>query len=91
MAALIVAVGAAIVLTADKIHDHKEKKRALKAQEELQRNLAEDVSIFDGTMIHHSMKNPPAYHEDNLPHYHKADQHPASRHNKQSTDPRVKA
>ncbi|KAK2867950.1 hypothetical protein FQN49_003302, partial [Arthroderma sp. PD_2] len=78
MAALIVAVGAAIYVTAEKILDHREKKRALKAKAALQHGLVEDDSIVDGTTTAHGqMDELPAYHKENLPPYHLVDQHPA--------------
>jgi hypothetical protein len=84
MAALIVAVGAAIYFSAEKIHDHKEKKRALKAKEALQHGLVEEVSIIDGATVHDQMEPLPAYHKERLPAYHMEDQHPAFKGKKQT-------
>ncbi|KIX03764.1 uncharacterized protein Z518_07317 [Rhinocladiella mackenziei CBS 650.93] len=67
MVALILAVGAAIYFTAEKVRTHKEKKRASKAQEALQHGLVEPVSIIDDTT---PVGNPPPYHKGNLPPYH---------------------
>ncbi|KAF3491497.1 uncharacterized protein GIQ15_01014 [Arthroderma uncinatum] len=82
MAALIVAVGAALYVTAEKIHDHREKKRALKAKEAL-RHGSEDDSIIDTATANDHMDNLPAYHKGNLPPYHMVDQHPGPTPNNQ--------
>jgi hypothetical protein len=83
MAALVVAVGVGIVLAAEKIHDHKEKKRNLK---NLQHGLVEEISIVEDTATHHNMDDLPAYQAEKPPPYHMAEQHPAFRPKKKSVD-----
>jgi hypothetical protein len=87
MAGVIIAATVAFALASEKIHDHKEKKRALKAQDTLRHGLVEEVSTVEGTVVHGQVDNLPAYHKENPPQYHELDQHPAFRANKQSSSP----
>ena len=71
MASIIIGIGAAIYVTAEKIHDRKEKKRALKAQATLQHDFIEDVSLINDTKVRRQMETLPFYHQEPLPAYHK--------------------
>ncbi|KAM5449214.1 hypothetical protein MaudCBS49596_005039 [Microsporum audouinii] len=66
MAAVVLAIGAAIYFTAEKIHDHREKKRALKAKHPSKHALLEDDQTIEDL---------PAYHKEKLPAYDMVDQH----------------
>ena len=70
MVVLILAVGAAIYFTAEKVRDRKEKKRALKAQEALRYGIVKSVSIIDDNAARLSMEHLPPYHKETLPPYH---------------------
>jgi len=77
MASVVIAIGIAVYYSTEKIRERKEKKRALKAQETLDRGLVEELSTVDGATDHLNNENLPAYHKENLPPYHIEDQHPA--------------
>ncbi|KAG5208030.1 hypothetical protein GTR04_3398 [Trichophyton interdigitale] len=76
MAAIVLALGAAIYITAEKIQDHREKKRALKAKNATkQAHLKDDDSVM-------AVEDLPAYQTEKLPAYdiqqhHQHHQHPA--------------
>jgi hypothetical protein len=77
MVFLILAIGAATYFTAEKVHDHKKKKRAMKAQKAPQNGLNEPALIIDDTTVHrlenilsYHKKDLPPYHKENLPPYH---------------------
>jgi hypothetical protein len=72
-AVLIVAVGAAVYYSADKIHEKKEKKRTLKAQ----RGVIQELYPADGAAGLQQMEDLPVYSKENLPIYHQEDQYPA--------------
>ena len=84
MASVIVAISVAIYISAVKVHDRKEKKRALKAQEVLQRGLVEELSSIDNTTGHLDNDHLPVYHKERVPPYHMEDQHPAFHNDKRS-------
>ncbi|DAA78264.1 TPA_exp: Uncharacterized protein A8136_4240 [Trichophyton benhamiae CBS 112371] len=63
MAAIVLALGAAIYITAEKIQDHREKKRALKAKNATKQALLEDD---DSVMVTEDL---PAYKTEKLPAY----------------------
>ncbi|KAF1811895.1 hypothetical protein P152DRAFT_458851 [Eremomyces bilateralis CBS 781.70] len=84
MASVVLVVGAAIYFTAEKVHERREKKRVLKAQEDLQYGVVEFDSITDNTTVHDETEPLPAYNKATLPPYHMEDQHPAFKSKKQS-------
>ncbi|KAK2760695.1 hypothetical protein FQN54_001930 [Arachnomyces sp. PD_36] len=87
MASLVViAVGAGIYVAAEKIHDRKEKKRALKAQQALEQDSFEKDSVIADATEPGKMDELPAYHQENLPPYQRVDQHPASKAAKKRDD-----
>lgn len=63
MAAIVLALGAAIYITAEKIQDHREKKRALKAKNVTKQALLEDD---DSVVVTEDL---PAYKTEKLPAY----------------------
>ena len=67
---LVLAIGAAVFFTAKGVHDHKKKKRALKAQRALKYGVAESISVVDDTTGHRALGSLPAYHNESLPAYH---------------------
>ncbi len=74
MASVVLAIGVAIYLTAEKVRDRREKKRVIKARA-LQDTLGEDLSITDDVMAQSQVEQLPAYHQDRLPPYHAVDKH----------------
>lgn len=85
MASVVVALGFAVYFTAEKIHDRKKKKRALKAQAALQNDSADEISTIDDATEDDQMEeNLPAYSKENLPPYRRVDQHPAFKTNRQN-------
>jgi len=87
MAFLIVGSIAALVVGAEKLHEHRKAKRASKAQALLlQHGSVQEISIVDDTTArhHHQMDDLPAYYKEKLPPYQVLDEHPAFRANKQS-------
>jgi hypothetical protein len=80
MATLVLAIGVAIYFSAEKLHEHKKKKRALKALEETQHGLIEERTPTDNDIdAHFASERPPVCEKDFLPPYPAADQHPALR------------
>lgn len=77
MASVVIAIGIAVFYSTEKIRERKEKKRALKAQEALDRGLVEELSTVDDTTGHLNDEHLPAYHKENLPPYGMQDQHRA--------------
>jgi hypothetical protein len=78
MASVVIAIGIAVYYSTEKIRERKEKKRALKAQEALDRGLVEELSAVDDTTGHLiNNEDLPAYHKENLPPYRMQDQHRA--------------
>lgn len=76
MVALILAVGAAIYFTVEKVRDHRQKKRASKAQAQaLQHGLAEPVTSIDNKASRRSPELPPPYHKETLPPYRQGNVH----------------
>ncbi|EFQ98212.1 hypothetical protein MGYG_01248 [Nannizzia gypsea CBS 118893] len=69
MAALVLALGAAIYITAEKIQDHREKKRALKAK-----NASKQALLKDDDSIM-AIEDLPAYQREKLPAYEFVEQH----------------
>ena len=61
MIALILAVGAVTCYTAEKVHDHMQRKRALQTQEALRHGLVEPVSTIDDKAVSRSMERLPPY------------------------------
>jgi len=76
-AAVAVAIGAAIYLSAEKLHDRIERKRSFKAQEALERGFVEELSTIDDTAGHHNNEHVPIYQKERVPSYHTEDQHSA--------------
>jgi hypothetical protein len=75
MASVVIAIGIAVYYSTEKIREHKEKKRALKTQQALNRGLVEELSTVDDTTGHLNNENLPVYHKESLPAYHMEDQH----------------
>lgn len=73
----IILVGAAIYIIAHKVHDRKEKKRALKAQAASRHGPVVEVPIADDTGVSGQMEDLPAYQKEKLPAYQQIDEHPA--------------
>ncbi|QDS68874.1 hypothetical protein FKW77_007557 [Venturia effusa] len=70
MASVIIALGVAAYFTTEKVREHKQKKRDLKAQQ----TLEGDVSTFDGTTPpYDDDEHLPTYHKEALPAYAKKD------------------
>ncbi|KAK5206322.1 hypothetical protein LTR47_010674 [Exophiala xenobiotica] len=72
MVFLVLALGATIYFTVEKIRDHKQKKRASKAQQAqaLQYATVERASINDNKAARRSsMELPPPYLQETLPTY----------------------
>jgi hypothetical protein len=67
MASVVIAIGAIAYFTTEKVHERKQKKRALKAQEALDRGVVEELSAVDGTTDHSNNEDLPAYHKESLP------------------------
>jgi hypothetical protein len=84
MASVLVAVGVAIYYTVEKVHDRKEKKRALAAEEASKYGSVVEFSTTEGTAAHYGTDSLPAYHKEKLPAYAMMDQHPALKTKKQS-------
>jgi len=74
MASVVIAIGAIAYFTTEKVHERKQKKRALKAQEALDRGVVEELSAVDGTTDHSN--------DEDLPEYQMENQHPAFRNEK---------
>jgi len=85
MASIVVAIGFAIYISTAKIHERKERKRALKAQEALERGLVEELSTIDDAAGHLNNERLPVYHDARLPPYRIEDQHPTLHPGKRST------
>ncbi|KIW59682.1 hypothetical protein PV05_04117 [Exophiala xenobiotica] len=76
MVALILAVGAVIYFTVEKVRDHRQKKRESKDQTQaLQHGIAEPVSIIDNKASRRSMELPPPYRKEALPPYRQGSVH----------------
>jgi hypothetical protein len=79
MASVVIAIGVAVYFTAEKVREHKEKKRAIKAQQATDHGVVEELSIAEDTADHLNNEDLPVYHKEGLPAYHMEDQHPAFR------------
>jgi hypothetical protein len=75
MASIVVAIGVVIYISAAKVHESKEKKRALKAQGALERGLVEELSTIDDITDHLDNEHLQVSHKERLPPYHIEDQH----------------
>ncbi|KAF2627220.1 hypothetical protein BU25DRAFT_411282 [Macroventuria anomochaeta] len=71
MASVVVALGVIVYFSAKKVHDHREKKRELKAQEFLSHDMTEKMATSDELSNHlETDDNLPAYRrEPRLPRY----------------------
>ena len=78
MASVVVASGLAIYFISKKVHEKRETKRAMKAEEELrlQHNIDELAGLgIDGAPGHVNVEKLPGYERERLPTYHHIDQH----------------
>ncbi|KIW97345.1 uncharacterized protein Z519_02737 [Cladophialophora bantiana CBS 173.52] len=82
MVFLVLATGAAIYFTVEKVRDHKKKKRALRAQEASRHGLVETVSNIDENTARRSMEDLPPYILREPPPYQIRDQHRELKENK---------
>jgi hypothetical protein len=73
----LILIGAVIYVVAHKIHDRKEKKRALKANIGSRHGPVVEVPAIDDTEINGPIEELPAYQKEKLPAYHRLDEHPA--------------
>jgi hypothetical protein len=70
MATLVLAIGVAIYYSAEKVHEHKEKRRSRKALEATQHGPVQELSSIDNDEdIHTDSEHSPVYEKDVLPSY----------------------
>lgn len=77
MASIAILIGVAVYFSAKEAHKHSEKKRALKAQEALERGSIEDLSTSQAAPGYLDYKRISVANYENLPPYNPKDQHSA--------------
>jgi hypothetical protein len=78
MATLVLAIGVAIYYSAEKVHEHKDKRKSRKALEATQHGPVQELLSTDNDEdIHGDSEHSPVYEKDVLPSYPGAAQHPA--------------
>jgi hypothetical protein len=82
MASVVLAIGIAIYVSAEKVHNSREKKRALKALEASEHGSIEERSSIDDIPHQLNKETLSDYHVENSPPYQMEDQHPALRNDK---------